>query len=774
MRALRTARNAQIHGAAFIVAALVAVLFVSSGIGSGAENALRDSRDTLRITPASGEIVIVEIDGRSLSEIDEWPWPRRHYATAIEELDRLGAEQIAFDIDFSSRSEIAEDARLAKAIDTIGQPVILPTFRQLSRAGTGQTISEAIPIPGLRENSFLASVNVFPGADGRITHYPNGTTTNGTARPSLANMLAKKGGEVDLFFRVDQAIAPNTIPRLSFIDLVEGKVAREDVAGKRVVIGATAIELGDRYSTALYGVQPGVVIQAQAAETLLQDRARSDLPAWFTLGLLMASIALALVVQRRSADRRLGPSALAIGTGAFFVVLALALDQLALPYIPLAGPLLFVVLFVGLHRAIGAAASLEAERMTDTASGIANGAAMARVLTHRPQMRVAVARVADFGDVATVLGSSRLAMLDGEIVRRLALLSGIEDVYRIDSGLFGWLVSENGEDNPDELFASARALFNAPFDVDGERFRLSLNFGFVAGSIEGATYASADARKRGLVWSSNAENIHEGAHFRQHLLSELDEALSNGAISVVYQPKLRFADGAIAGAECLVRWNSREFGHISPSEFIPILESKDRIDELTRFVLRQAIDDYRLAVEAGRELNIAVNISAQLLGDEAFVTYAMEAIGAVERSGDGGITLEITESAPLADSVRARSAIMRLRASGARISIDDYGTGQATLHYLQDFPVQELKLDQSFVRGLRQNRKDQIMVQSTIELAHALGFAVVAEGVEDRSTLDILRELGCDYAQGWQIGKPMSWAELAAFVNDHDATYAAA
>ncbi|MCK0127657.1 EAL domain-containing protein [Erythrobacter sp. F6033] len=766
--------NARISAWAFVIAAAAACLMLVSGIGNGIENSVRDGRDTLRISPASGEIAIVEIDGRSLLELNQWPWPRSHYAKAVAELDRLGAEQIAFDVDFSSHSNQTDDQSLASAFASIDQPVILPTFRQVNQTADGEVYSEALPIPEFREHAFLASVNVFPSADGHITFYPNGVTTSDMPRPSLPNMLAKKAGAVGEFFRIDQAIDVETIPRVSFIDLLEGRVAREDVQGKRFVFGATAIELGDRYPTALFGVKPGVVIQAQAAETLLQDRSRGDLSTGLTLALVFTMIAAALIWASRSNKAWSKPTQLATACAIGLIGTALMLDQASMIYIPLSGSILFLGAFVFMHRTLNAAANLRAERMTDTASGIGNAAAMAGALKRHPTAHIAVARIADFVDVMTVLGTENIAQLDRQIVKRLELLAGDAKVYRIDSGIFGWLVTSGAITDPDNIFASARALFTSPIEVENERFRISANFGWTDTSIEGALHASADARKRDVVWSSNTETIHESAQFRQRLLGELDDALENGSISVVYQPKLRLNDNLISSAECLVRWDSPKLGRISPAEFIPLLETKHRIKELTVFVMGEAMSKLDAACANGFALNIAVNISAQLLSDDDFLDEAESKLKTINNQHDGSITLEITESAPLVDSVKARNAIERLRAAGARISIDDYGTGQATLNYLQDFPAHELKLDQSFIRGMVENRNDRIMVESTLELAHALNFDVVAEGVEDAATLAALRDLGCDYAQGWHIGKPMVWDDFLAMATDKPAMAAVA
>ncbi|MDY7098746.1 MAG: EAL domain-containing protein [Pseudomonadota bacterium] len=760
-------RDAQISIAAFLAAIALVLAAIISGFADNSERQLRDLRDTLRVSAVSGDIVIAEIDGRSLQELDKWPWPRGYFADAVQELDRLGAAQIAFDVEFSAQSDRNEDEKFAKALRELSQPTILPTFRQENLAGEKVVISEALPLEILRENAFLASVNVRAAADGQIKHYSYGETTFGVPRPSLANMLARTGGAVDESFRIDQAIDPLTIPRISFVDLIEGKVPRAAVAGKSIVFGNAAIELGDRYPTALFGVRPGVDIHVQAAETLKKGTIRGDMspiPIVIGLALLVGGLAWSRARDPKPAFWKRATVS-SVFASAVIVAIALIGDQLAWAYMPLFAPLLFVATFVIAKRTLGLVLNLQLARLTDSESGLPNRARMRQVVAKLDSPVIAAARIADYSDLLAMLTSDQQTQLDLAIARRLALLDGVEEVFRIESGIFGWVMggydqNETAEDVAEEIFSTAKTLFNAPVDVDGERVRVSMHYGMAQGDIAHAVDASELARRKGFVWSGNAAALHEETQYRQRLLGELDEALLDGSISVVFQPKLGFASGQVSGGECLVRWKSAQLGHVSPADFIPLLEEKGRVHDLTLFVMREAIRRQKEAADAGYPLTLAVNVSAQLLDNFVFIEMAVQDLIAAGCREKGGITLEITESAPLQDSETAKRALTQLREAGARISIDDYGTGQATLNYLQDFPAQEIKLDQSFIRDLVDDRKDQIMVQSTIDLAHALGFEIVAEGVETQEILDILAGLGCDYAQGWHVGKPMAWEDF--------------
>jgi EAL domain-containing protein (putative c-di-GMP-specific phosphodiesterase class I) len=249
------------------------------------------------------------------------------------------------------------------------------------------------------------------------------------------------------------------------------------------------------------------------------------------------------------------------------------------------------------------------------------------------------------------------------------------------------------------------------------------------------------------------------------LFAELDAAIAGGQIWNAYQPKLDIASGRIVGAEALVRWNHPQRGSIPPDKFIPIVEVEGRARDLTLHVLRRALEDAAGWRAQGPELNIAVNISATLLLDPAFAVMLEEEIAAAQIPASC-VTLEVTESAAMKDSKEAVAALNSWRSLGVAISIDDYGTGQSSLAYLQTLPASELKIDKSFVTDLPTNTRNAIMVRSTIALAHELGMKVVAEGIEDRNCLDRLAEMGCDTGQGWHIGRPGPAADLAALAAD--------
>jgi EAL domain-containing protein (putative c-di-GMP-specific phosphodiesterase class I) len=243
------------------------------------------------------------------------------------------------------------------------------------------------------------------------------------------------------------------------------------------------------------------------------------------------------------------------------------------------------------------------------------------------------------------------------------------------------------------------------------------------------------------------------------LLGELDTAIDHGEVWLAYQPQYDIRCGRIIGAEALARWTHPHKGPISPTEFVAAAEANGRIGKLTDFVLDRAISSAAAINRRGVPFQVAVNLSARLLSDRGLLGR-IERMLATHGLSPANLTLELTETASLQDAEGGLATLDALRSLGVSISIDDYGTGLSTLEYLKKIPANEIKIDQSFVKAMRVNRSDLIMVQSTIALAHSLGRTVVAEGVEDRQCLEELTRMGCDVAQGFAIGRPMGVREL--------------
>lgn len=765
MRGVLSLPHVLAHRRRLIVAAaaLAGVMAAAQG-GEGLEQMLQQGRDRIRAQPASGDIHIVEIDGRSLQALDRWPVPRRYHAQLIDRLRHAGVRSIAFDVDFSALSNPADDRALAHALRRAGGSVILPAFRQQAHGESSQIV-ENTPAKPFRENAFVAAVNVHPDADGFVRRMPLGHEIGGVARPSLASMVAEVPAEAGTAFAIDYAIVPASVPRHSMVDVLDGRVPAAVLRDQRVIIGGTAIEMGDRYVVPGHGVIPGVVIQALAAETLL----RGPIPGHGgAVWPLLLALAMALAAMRRGYRGK--RAALLLGGAVAVLALSLAAQEWwALTFDIV--PALAALAVAGLGTiAAGWAMRYRARRLTDAATGLPNRVALAEDLHEAPASAVVVAAIDRFPALASALGPEVALRIVQRVAERLHHVSG-GDIYRIDEATLAW-AEQRSADAIETCLEEVTAAMRLPVDC-GRPVAVALHCGVAAAGqgdtaaalLANAELAAARACARGVPVLRFAVADADEAGRQVTVLSEIDAALAAGQIWNAYQPQLDLATGRIRGVEALVRWSHPERGNIPPDAFIPLVEAQGRIDTLTLHVLDEALTDAALWRGAGYNLHVAVNMSAALLGDHAFIAQVRERI---ERSPvpAAALTIEVTESAAMADAGAAVLALEDWRTLGVGVSIDDYGTGQSSLGYLQTLPATELKIDRSFVAEVATDGRSAIMVRSTVTLAHELGLTVVAEGVENAACMAELARMGCDLAQGWHIGRPMRSADLLTLLTE--------
>lgn len=729
------------------LAALLGVATAVSGIGHPVESGFQALRHGLQPRKASRQIHVIEMDAASIAAIDRWPWPRRNYASVVDQLNRAGVASIAFDVDFSSPSNPSDDSLFAQSLKRSRIPVILPTFSQSAQSSDRRSI-DALPIAALRSHAALAAVSVEPDADGLVRNMLMGTITAHTPRPSLSAFLSKRSGAADEQFPIDYAIDPATIPRHSFVDIRDGRFDPAAIAGKDILIGATAVEMGDRYAVPQYGVVPGVIIQALAAETLLRGRPHAAGWLWPLIAMLAWSVVLISCRSGRSiAASAVGGIAVLFGTA---VVAEAALYEI------------FAIVPAMVVIATGTAATavrrvwdvLQHRRTHDTGTGLPNRAAMV-ALPAGCEVAIAVAVVQGFDRLAAVVSAEGANVLIARVAERLRFASDSAIVYRIEDRALAWLI--DGAEAKQRLDAITALMLN-PIEVDGRRVDVSLACGVAVGkqvesALTDAALAASEAARAGVPWQLAAVDQEELAQ-QISLMGELSDALLQGQLEVAYQPKLDIASEQITSVEALVRWRHPVRGYLRPDLFVPLAEQSDRILGLTLFVLERTMTDLAWWATHDRRLRGAVNISATLVTSDAFAEGVRELL---ERDiiPNCQLIFEITESATLTRAEDATSALERFRDMGISISMDDYGTGQSTLSYIKNLPLSELKIDRSFVQFAHINKSDAVLVCSTIDLAHQLDLKVVAEGVEDEECLEFLRDVGCDMAQGYLIGKPM-------------------
>ena len=745
---------------ALVLAVVMTTMLMLAGLTAAIEQSSKSAISSLQRKSASGDFVIVELDAKSLNAIGQWPWPRQMHAQLIDKLSQNNAAQIAFDVDFSAQSNPASDAALADAIDRSNSTVILATFKQLSVDG-GAEFSENLPRPEFAQNAILASVNVTPNDAGQIANYGYGETTGHVVRPSLAALLTGASGDLSHSFEIDQAVDPATIPRLSAVDVLNGKVDPALVSGKNMLIGATAIELGDRYATPNHGVIPGVVIHAMAIETLVQGMNIEALDGFWPYLLVVALVATMAYFWHGKKGRQAYAR-----TGALVAVFV-ALGAKYGAYwtgtinIEIGLTVAFLLSYWAIDLIVSTYQTLAHERSSDASTELPNGQAMLQRAQKMPAARVAVAQIGNFTEITAICSAEELVAIVQSIARRLQMLALDGRVYRTGTDQIAWFVDAQYEGRLQDHFDTAASFMLQPVEGGDRTLKLQVHCGYMEGEsnaalelLSKASIAAHNATKHGYRWIAYSDDINDIANEKLTILSDVDAAIREQHIWVAYQPKMDVASNRIESAEALARWQHPVLGNIGPDRFIPLLEAEGRMAELTLHILRQSLSDMALWNSMGKAINVSVNISAALLLDSEFVELCVAAVvdSGVEASQ---VTFEITETSALSKLEEAAAVTRRFRDMGIRISIDDYGTGQSTLSYLRNFSAHEIKIDQSFVKSMNANDVDRVMVGSTINLAHEMDLKVVAEGVEDAATLATLAEFGCDVVQGWHIGRPV-------------------
>jgi EAL domain-containing protein (putative c-di-GMP-specific phosphodiesterase class I)/CHASE2 domain-containing sensor protein len=729
--------------------ALAGLIFGLIGFGEIAEDWLRVARNSFHQHKASGQVVVLKIDDPSLQAYGNWPWPRRNQAQLVDLLTEAGARRILYDINFSFASNPVDDRAFADAIRRSGRVTILARYKIGPHEGTRV---DSGPLPMFARYARLGIASVEYDYQNAVWRLPYAVSVRGQKYASFASAAANVEGPPGAHFPIDYSIDVRSIPSYSAGDVLSGKVDAKELAGKDVLIGIASDVLGDRYFIPGYGRGYGVYVHALGAETLKQGRP-TDLGWGFPLMLGFAVSAFGLT-RKRPVERTI------VFTVAYSVFLIVPIFLEARFVFMDITPALFVLLMVtgtlGWRR-------FRARGLVNPVSNLPNLNAFRADRNGRKQALIA-ARVMNYEEIVATLPPNSERQLVEQIVARLAIGAPNRALYQGDGGIFAWFV-EPREPVGNHLEA-LYALFRNPARVDGLSLDLTVAFGVEAGSgrspasrLASALVAAEEAAHDGLKWKYHDPESLENASWKLSMLSQLDAAIDRGEVWVAYQPKLELATRRIIGAEALARWTHPEKGPIAASEFVAAAEQHNRIGKLTDFVLEKAVAAGAAINKRDRNFNIAVNLSARLLSDKGF-TLRLSALLARHGLAPQHLTLELTETAALSGSGDGLDMITRLRDLGINISIDDYGTGLSTLDYLKKIPATEIKIDQSFVKGIADNRSDRLMVQSTIGLAHSLGRKVVAEGVEHRDILDLLIEMGCDIAQGFAIGRPMSLESL--------------
>ena len=380
-----------------------------------------------------------------------------------------------------------------------------------------------------------------------------------------------------------------------------------------------------------------------------------------------------------------------------------------------------------------------------------------------------------FKEVNDTLGHHFGDELLKQIGPRLATVLRDEDMMaRLGGDEFGILLPDLPEDQV--AFSIAERLLEemqTPVSVEGLALDVSGSLGIATFPTQSknaesllrradvAMYAAKDA---GGGYELYAPAMDQHSPSRLTLVSQVRPAMEQGEFEMYYQPKVRLTDGRVAGAEALIRWNHPERGVVAPDDFIPLVEKTVLLGPLTSYVMENVMRQWRAWADDGMAIPIAINLSPRSLLDRQLP----ENVGRLlERysMAPSFLRMELTENFLMSDSARSNAVLSQLSQVGISLSIDDFGTGYSSLSHLKQLPIDEIKIDRSFVMDMHEDGNDYMIVRATVDLGKNLGLRIVAEGVEDRETFDRLADFGCDEAQGFYIARPMNLAEFGRWLS---------
>jgi diguanylate cyclase (GGDEF)-like protein len=531
----------------------------------------------------------------------------------------------------------------------------------------------------------------------------------------------------------------------------------------------------------LFGRTPDPLAPADLVLTDLFSAAAGGL-VYFAVNQLLVSVAVSLKIGRpwwtlmREDLAYEGVSNLALLALSPLIVL---LAEEGPYFLPLLLPPLFALYSVG-----AIALQREQQALTDALTGLPNRKLLAQRTAdaleepEEPGVALLLFDLDRFKEVNDTLGHHVGDQLLEVVGRRLtAAVRPGDTVARLGGDEFAVLLP--GTDAPTAERTARRLLdeIDAPIHLEGLPVDVRASAGVAVSPAHGSTldelmqhadvamYLAKD--NGGGVEQYDAGRDQNTTH-RLVMVGELRRALAEGELEVHYQPQAALSTGHVSGVEALVRWRHPERGLVPPDDFIPLAESCGLIEALTRHVLDVGVAQTAQWRAQGLELKLAVNVSVQDLSGTALVDSVSTAL---TRSGlpASCLLLEVTEGSLFADSHRAATTLRRLEELGVALALDDFGTGWSSLDHLRRLPVQELKVDRSFVQRMAGDLRDVAIVRSVVDLGVGLGMRIVAEGVEDQQTWDLLRDMGCDEAQGWLLSRAQPAAILTPWLLDRQA-----
>ncbi|OBX17660.1 hypothetical protein A9995_15335 [Erythrobacter sp. QSSC1-22B] len=693
-------------------------------------------------------MLVVLLDDKSLNAIGGNEPSRGQDAQLLERLFAMGANRVFFDRVYADPTDLHEDRKLVAAFERHRGKVFVGALPQILQ--NDGSVVDLLPHPRFRSSVEIVSLEGQEAPFGLSASFPVKTSILGAKRRSLSAELARLE-EGEGFYRPDFAIDYATIPTISYIDALNGDGFRDAVDGRDVVVAPSSHTSNDfhpmPYRWAVKKV-PGVYFHVLGAETL-----KRGLPTnfgWLPIFFFACVIVVAQARIKRPSTRY------TLLAGASFLVAPFVLDGVNISVDVMPGVICFLI------------ASIRLQRLARNTYYGATG--LQRIETMHESKMIAAKDVFALKIRNFAIISASLTPLQVEQLLQKALLmlraTNPDPQVAFHKDTFVWTRPKSMLTDAQGHLKGLHAIFRTSITIGAHAPDVATSLGLdrsyeasMRERTQNAIQSAEDAARAGEIFRVSETQIPEDRNWHLQILSELEHAILNGEVEVAFQPKVSLSTLAIVGAEALLRWTHPTRGPINPAEIIAIAEAHSRMDKITNFVLNRALSQTRLAIARDPSFMIAINISALDLHDPLF-PFVVEQNLAAHRIPASNIVLEITETAQIYDEGSVALTLSALKKIGVQLSIDDFGTGHATLEHLRRIPADEVKIDQSFVMGMEASDENWMLVKTSIEMIHSLGRRAVAEGVENQTIMTMLREMGCDEAQGYHFSKPITMQAL--------------
>jgi diguanylate cyclase len=744
------------HAVFFFWAIVVFALLGTVQLFQPVEDLVREVRNSVRSQPASGEYVFVGIDTKTLNELPNVKSDRSYDAQVIDNLFAAGARRVYYYDTHTTPGTPKGDEKFSSVFKKYDGRFFIGHRGPISNLSAKQIFfdqKKSIFDDGKNSVGLIQKYSPFLlSVDMPYLHISGETKTKSLSYHMSENKNNEHNGEL---FRPDFSISSSSIKSYNYLDVYKS-LNLNKIKGKTIVIGSNEPFSRDMFYLPSQGYIPSAHLHIIAAETLKKGQPRDF--GWLVLFLISTAFSAMIFFVKSNRNFVI----LSLGALTAFILGPLVSDALLVKIEIL--PSLVLTLCVSVRSFITRYAELSAQ--TNRVTGIKNFAALQDGPAYRQHTIIAI-KVRNFAAIAGRFDRNVEADIYNEISRRIALMTPDPELYQSSDTLV-WVTEMAPNADLFNSLSGINTLTQASsFVIDDIKVEVSLAFGIEGDNsrhvelrlIDALANAETAARSNRL-YNVATDETRDYESRKLDLLASFDQALNNGEIWAAYQPKFNAKTGQFKSAEALARWSNDRFGTISAGEFITLAESNNRITELTWSMLDHVINTLKQMKLTAPDFNVSINISPRLILDPNFETTILDKLNASAIAPEH-LTLEIIETEKL-DIELAEPVLRSLAKKGIRLSVDDYGTGQATLDYLRADTFQEIKIDRKFVSRMDVSKSDHEMVLATIQMAHSLGKTVVAEGIEHAHIGRMLTQMGCDEVQGFHYAMPMTCDELMA------------